>query len=171
MEQNVAVQAGVDDPILKVTGKSRWWLLGILFLIFSVCSVGGFVIGIIYSDLWYFMLIFGELSFFSFVMAGMFIFDDKKAIVKYDPNNKILNVIMVYLYYIYISYLLIIIIIIIQVKNFISRIFCKEKEITRTMQIKDISIVLSTKGCCLYKFHAAGIASSSIITKCIFKAG
>ncbi|KAA6398513.1 MAG: hypothetical protein EZS28_005963 [Streblomastix strix] len=120
MEQNVAVQAGVDDPILKVTGKSRWWLLGILFLIFSVCSVGGFVIGIIYSDLWYFMLIFGELSFFSFVMAGMFIFDDKKAIVKYDPNNKILNVIMV--------------------KNFISRIFCKEKEITRTMQIKDITI-------------------------------
>ncbi|KAA6391552.1 MAG: hypothetical protein EZS28_012922 [Streblomastix strix] len=151
MQSNIAVQAGVDDPVLKATGKSRWWMIGLLCLIIVALSFAGFVIGFIYFDFWYFSIIFPITLSFSIFGMMMFLFEDKEAIVKYDPNDKTLTVTTV--------------------RNIISRICCKDKEITRTIQINDIRSIHSTKGCYLYRFNTSTISSIYVSTESVFKAG
>lgn len=144
-------------------------MLGLLFLLFGVLSIAGFIVGIVIDNLWYFIMIFTQIIFFSFMLALIFIFDDKEVVVKYDPNNQNLTVTLVCYKQIFINYQ--ILLYIIQIRNIVSRLFCKDKEITRSFNIKDIESILTTPGCCLNKFYVSGINSISVLTDAMFKTG
>ncbi|KAA6386315.1 MAG: hypothetical protein EZS28_018158 [Streblomastix strix] len=150
MKSNPAMHGSGDEPDVIVKGKSRMWMIGLLFFLIIVASFVILVVVIYFYNLWVLISIFGIAIVFSFLLMFIPCFYDKESTVKYDPNSETLTVTVI--------------------KSTYLRFCRNQKEIKRIFNIKEINYIGSTSSCCLNKFFATSV-NTSICTDPLFKDG
>lgn len=89
------MQANTDSPNIRVTGKSKCWMIGFSFLIAIFIFIALFIVSLFYEDLLGLTIACPMVAMLCFYVVMFTMFCDVEVNVTYDPNAQTLTIVNV----------------------------------------------------------------------------